>query len=166
MIVYDFGAGYVKVPGRIRVDIDPKTQPDLVSDIRGSTLKADTADEIWCVSVLEHFTHPGHLLALKEIIRVLKPGGTFTVIVPHPSSDAAHVPGHAQVLPPHYWRMLQANPAGYVCPGFVIDEIVERDNPAAVAVAERLGLSAEQAREFLRNAAIDTVVKGHKEAQK
>jgi len=55
------------------VEADPIPYPD------------DTFDAVVCCQVLEHFTH-SHLPAMKEIRRVLRPGGIVEVDVPNAAS--------------------------------------------------------------------------------
>jgi hypothetical protein len=164
MIVYDFGAGYRREPGVIAVDADPAVNPDIVADVTQPIpgVPGGSADEVHCNHVLEHIPHPGHFLVLQEICRVLRVGGRFVVKVPHPSHDSAMVPGHVHVLPPHYWRDIQANPRGYMGCALVIDSIDEPMLPGAAELAHRVGILTPEALRTLRNLAAETVVTGHK----
>jgi SAM-dependent methyltransferase len=55
-----------------------------------------SADEICAEHFLEHSTDL--LFTIKEIHRILKPGGLFHVIVPHARSIHAHSLGHEQMF--------------------------------------------------------------------
>jgi len=164
-VIYDFGAGRCRTPGVIAVDINPATAPDILADVTKpiGRIPAGSADEVWCCSVLEHLPYPAHFDALREMLRVLKVGGKCVLKVPHPSQDSSMVPGHVHVLPPHYWRTIQANP---VCAGgyrLAIRSITETPAPTLAERCARLGLTVEEGLSCLRNAAIEVVVVGAKE---
>lgn len=78
-------------------DYDASTSPDVVGDIHRMPLTTDSVDAIICYSVLEHVQDPGQ--ALREIHRVLKPGGELLFYVP------SIYPYHARKGHyPDYWR--------------------------------------------------------------
>ena len=78
-------------------DYDASTHPDIVGDIHHMPLTDKAIDSIICASVLEHIENP--VIAVKEMHRVLKPGGLLFLYVPsiYPY-HARH--GHY----PDYWR--------------------------------------------------------------
>ncbi|MEQ1500198.1 MAG: class I SAM-dependent methyltransferase [Parcubacteria group bacterium] len=79
------------------MDYDRSTSPDIVGDIHNIPLQNDTVDAIICNCVLEHVENP--ILAVKEMYRVLKPGGKVFVHVP------SIYPYHARKGHyPDYWR--------------------------------------------------------------
>ncbi len=45
------------------------------------TFESDSIDHVFCFDVLEHLFAPEH--TVKEVYRILKPGGTFHVVVPN-----------------------------------------------------------------------------------
>ncbi|MFC1598177.1 class I SAM-dependent methyltransferase [Patescibacteria group bacterium] len=53
---------------------------DIVGDVQDMPIENNTYDSILCSEVLEHVPHPAQ--AAKEIMRVLKPGGTAIITVP------------------------------------------------------------------------------------
>lgn len=62
------------------LDPVPDYAPDIVGDIHALPLADNSVDAIICIAVLEHVEDP--LLALREIHRVLKPGGYCFLYVP------------------------------------------------------------------------------------
>jgi len=64
-----------------RLDIDPTCDPDIVASI---TDMGDIGefDKIYTCHTLEHLYHYDTETALKEFLRVLKPGGTAIIFVP------------------------------------------------------------------------------------
>ena len=87
-LVLDVGAGYgtnqTFFEGKvIRLDIDPDAKPDILGDVRGPIPEPnDKFDEVHASHILEHLTAEEGIPALREWIRVLKPGGKLIVIVP------------------------------------------------------------------------------------
>lgn len=86
------GAGYIPQDGIVGIDILPAFNPDIVCDIRkGIPLEDNRFDEINCEHVLEHVQlNEDFIFVMKEIHRVLKPGGTVYIEVPHKDSAAAY----------------------------------------------------------------------------
>jgi SAM-dependent methyltransferase len=62
------------------VNIDPQTQPDIVSDACALPLAASSVDAVLCCELIEHLADPE--AALAEVRRVLKPGGTLVLSCP------------------------------------------------------------------------------------
>jgi SAM-dependent methyltransferase len=165
VIIYDFGAGSTRLPGVISVDVDPGCAPDIVGDVTGRIpeIPDASADEVRCNHVLEHVAHPRQFDVLREICRVLKLRGRFTVKVPHPGSDSAMVPGHVHVLPPHYWRDIQRNPAEWLACDLVIDSIGEPLNARGLELFGDMSFeSIAELLPVLRNVCDETVIVGHR----
>ena len=82
-IVIELGCGPNKQAGAIGVDKFEDKAVDIVADIEKglSFLPDNSVDEIFSRHVLEHIENLE--LLIKEIYRVLKPGGIHRVIVPH-----------------------------------------------------------------------------------
>ena len=78
----------------VRVDCRRLPGVDLVWDLnRHPWPWADASvDAVYARYVIEHLAHP--LAAMLEIRRILKPGGSITVIVPHADSFGAYSVGH------------------------------------------------------------------------
>lgn len=81
-IKLDLGAGEAPRPGYIALDLRPLPHVQVVCDIRHLPYPNDSVDAINAGEVLEHFGRAEVEPLLKEWIRVLKPGGEFTVRVP------------------------------------------------------------------------------------
>lgn len=86
-VVLDIGAGtsnYWVEDGRpIKIDNDPATNPDIVADARNLPLEDCFADKVMASHMLEHFSFRETVSVLKEWVRVLKIGGTLTIVVPN-----------------------------------------------------------------------------------
>lgn len=93
----NLGCGFKKLEGYINVDLYPLFEPDLCLDLNADYWPIDDAsvDEVYAAHVLEHLTAP-LVAVMKNIYRVLKPGGKLHVRLPHPMSheylnDPTHV---------------------------------------------------------------------------
>jgi len=82
-VIIELGCGPKKKEGRIGIDIIDLPNVDIVADIEEGLpfLPDDSVDEIHCRSVFEHIENFENLL--REVVRVLKRGGTAHVFVPH-----------------------------------------------------------------------------------
>ncbi len=79
------------------LDLDPRTEADVVGDIHAIPLPNESIDSIICSSVLEHVRDPAQ--AVRELHRILKKGGSIFVYVP------SIYPYHARKGSyPDYWR--------------------------------------------------------------
>lgn len=67
----------------LRLDIDPKVDPDIVASMTDMTPVPDgSVDAVWSSHNLEHLDPHEAPVALREFLRVLKPGGTLLLTVP------------------------------------------------------------------------------------
>jgi predicted SAM-dependent methyltransferase len=67
----------------VNLDIKPFRGVDIVADASERIpLDTNSVDEIRCIHVLEHVTRDKHEPMLREMYRVLKPGGTLYVETP------------------------------------------------------------------------------------
>ena len=67
----------------IRVDIDPRVQPDVIDDIRTlAHFENESADAVFSSHNLEHLDEDDVVLALRTFWRVLKPDGVAFLMVP------------------------------------------------------------------------------------
>lgn len=72
-----------------------------IQDARALTYPDDTFDRVFSISVIEHIPDDGDGLAVREIARVLKPGGLFCFTVPW--SDRGYLEEFARRGPGAYW---------------------------------------------------------------
>src|SRR5262249_26783265 len=86
----DFGAGEGKEPGYTSVDRQPLTNPDITHDLNVFPYPfADSSvHEVRAFHVIEHLDRPFE--AMREIHRILKPGGLLHLKVPHFSRGFTH----------------------------------------------------------------------------
>jgi SAM-dependent methyltransferase len=75
-----FAPSKLNVTEWVVVNIDPSTEPTIVGDVRKTTFADKSVDSILCCEVLEHVQYPE--LCVKEISRILKPGGKALITVP------------------------------------------------------------------------------------
>jgi predicted SAM-dependent methyltransferase len=78
----NIGSDWSQISGFLSVDFNPDVSPDVLADGKDLPFPDDSVDEIYASHVLEHFTWSDGLVALKEWLRVLKPGGMLTVATP------------------------------------------------------------------------------------
>jgi SAM-dependent methyltransferase len=75
----------------ISVDITPERNPSQTMDITNLEFEDNTFDAIICLHVLEHI--PEDIKAMRELCRVLKPGGWAILQVPIWAFETVEVPG-------------------------------------------------------------------------
>ncbi len=112
----DLGCGKNKKAGYIGIDIDKQCKPDIVYDLsKGIPLENASVDEINAAHFIEHLEDKEKLM--KEIHRVLKPGGKFLFEVPSTKGEGAwNHPGHKS-----YWNKTSFS--------FWIDDHLLEDRP-------------------------------------
>ena len=88
----NLGCSHLKLKGYINVDIDPLVKPDILVDLNNlksyKVFKSDEYDEIFMSHILEHLSNPFSIM--KELHRILKPGGILKIKVPHFSRGFTH----------------------------------------------------------------------------
>ena len=86
----NLGAGEDRKEGYINIDWNKMANPDVVHDLNvfPYPFGDNTFDLIEASHVLEHLSGP--FLAMKELHRILKPGGKLIVKVPHFSRGFTH----------------------------------------------------------------------------
>ena len=117
----NLGAGHYREPGWIRVDLPVERKkvttkgevmdgptaldPDIACDLREIPLPDNYADEAKAIHVIEHFYPWDAPVAMKEWVRVLKPGAQLAIECPclDKIMKLFEVPG----VPPHltYWGL-------------------------------------------------------------
>jgi predicted SAM-dependent methyltransferase len=98
----DLGAGaVVRAPGAIRADISRDVRPDVVVNAaRGLPFRTGSLSRVSCFDLVEHLEDIPALM--REIHRILEPGGTVFLTTPHYSCANSYTdPTHKQ----HFgWR--------------------------------------------------------------
>jgi len=81
--ILDIGCGKRKYPSSIGIDKNPDSDADVIRDLNKLPypFKKNEFDIVYATHVIEHLRKPFKIL--KEIERILKPGGKFIVRVPH-----------------------------------------------------------------------------------
>ncbi len=101
----NLGSGQFNKEGFINVDFDSHTSPDVVHnlDVFPYPFESNSVDYVEADHVLEHLSDPWKTMA--EIQRILKPGSTCSIRVPHFSRGFSH-PDHKRgfdVTFPYYF---------------------------------------------------------------
>ncbi|HQW58260.1 MAG TPA: class I SAM-dependent methyltransferase [Gammaproteobacteria bacterium] len=88
--VLEIGAGQMKRPGVMSLDLNSLVNPDIVHDLDNMPWPIPDAsfDAIYMFSVIEHLLNP--LKVIEECHRVLKPNGKLFLLTPHFSSTASY----------------------------------------------------------------------------
>ncbi|MEA2283038.1 MAG: hypothetical protein QOK21_3645 [Solirubrobacteraceae bacterium] len=85
----NLGSGRQRDPSAVNLDVTDATQPDVVHDLDVLPWPFPDArfDHVDAIDVIEHLEDT--LVAMREIHRVTRPGGTVKIVVPHFSSANA-----------------------------------------------------------------------------
>ena len=86
----------------VTADIDPE-RADVQVDIRNMTFDDATFDVILCSHVLEHIDDDGR--AMRELLRVLKPGGTAFIMTPYAPAHAVSLEDPAVTSPEERFKL-------------------------------------------------------------
>ncbi|MFZ5803154.1 MAG: class I SAM-dependent methyltransferase [Candidatus Omnitrophota bacterium] len=88
--ILDIGCGRNKISGAVGIDIDRHSLADIFHDLNRYPypLKEASFDQIYAKHIIEHLDDPRAFL--REIARILKPGGAAFVETPHFSSRVAY----------------------------------------------------------------------------
>ena len=101
----NLGCGQRKRGGYVNIDKYPTFAPDLLWDLEKTPypFEAGSVAEISATHVLEHLGQQTDvfLAIIKEFYRILAPGGTIEIKVPHPRSDGYwNDPTHVRPITP------------------------------------------------------------------
>jgi len=88
-MILDFGCRTEKIPGATGVDIDPDSDAEVIHDLNVCPFpfEDNSVDKIYAKHIIEHLDDP--IMFIKEIWRILKPGGTVFIETPHFSNYVA-----------------------------------------------------------------------------
>lgn len=83
-VMLHIGCGEINAPGFINIDARPQAHVHIVTSnlFKLKMMPANVADMIYMSHVLEHVSHRAIVTTLKEMHRILKPGGVLRVSVP------------------------------------------------------------------------------------
>lgn len=117
--------GYFNTNDFQSLDLNPELKPDILASADKIPLPGNTIDTILSSQMLEHVVNP--LDCLKEMIRVLKPGGSLIITIPQSNEM------HSE--PDDYWRFTKF---GIVFlleqAGFKVETVLQRGNyPSCIA---------------------------------
>ena len=90
-LILDLGCGGKKRPGVLGVDLNARTNPDILHDLNKFPYPFEdaTVDHVIMDNVLEHLSNA--IAVMEELYRILKTGGTAQIIVPYFRSNWAAV---------------------------------------------------------------------------
>ncbi len=80
--ILDVGCGMNKRMGAVGIDINPRSDADIVHDLNVTPypFASNNFDEIWCDNVVEHLDNV--VKVMSELFRIAKPSAKVTIIVP------------------------------------------------------------------------------------
>ncbi len=100
--VLDLGCGLRKRSGAIGIDINPRSQADVIHDLNlfPYPFPENHFDEIFCGNIIEHLDD--FLKVMEELHRIAKSSALVTVVVPFYSHQQAHTdPTHRHFFGVH-----------------------------------------------------------------
>ena len=83
--IIDIGCGRKKIAGSVGIDTSTMSDADIFLDLNSDSLPFDdeSVDFAYSSHTLEHLSKDGFFNVMREVYRVLKPGGQFNVVVPY-----------------------------------------------------------------------------------
>lgn len=87
----------------LRMDIDPAVEPDVVGNITAIDLPDNSMDGVYASHILEHVEQWDVHRALREVLRVLRPGGVALIVTPDLERVAREIlehPGKIEMVTP------------------------------------------------------------------
>jgi SAM-dependent methyltransferase len=100
--ILDLGCGLRKRPGAIGIDVNPRSQADVIHDLNRFPypFPDNHFDEIICDNIIEHLDD--FLKVMEELHRIAKPLALVTIVVPFYSHQQAHTdPTHRHFFSVH-----------------------------------------------------------------
>jgi SAM-dependent methyltransferase len=139
-VILHLGCGNKKVVGAVGIDIDPKSQTDIICDLNETPwpLRSNMFERVICEHVLEHLTDL--VQVMEEIYRVSRNGAVVEIVTPHFSSvnsweDPTHK-HHFSLMSFDYFRRNHA-PANFKADFAVMDRTLTF-SPSLIALPARL----------------------------
>ena len=88
--ILDIGCSRNKIPGAIGIDVDPTSLADIFHDLNvyPYPIEENSIDKIYAKHIIEHLDNPRFFI--RELYRILKPGGTALIETPHFSCRVAY----------------------------------------------------------------------------
>ncbi len=88
--ILDVGCGNNKAPGAWGIDLDSRSQADVICDLNHTPwpLAEGQCEEILCRHILEHVADVMRFMA--EVHRVARPGALVKVVTPHYTSPSSY----------------------------------------------------------------------------
>jgi SAM-dependent methyltransferase len=128
--------GYFDGWRRLRVDVDPGVQPDIVADLTDlSPIPSGSAHAVWASHCVEHLYAHQVPVALAEFRRVLRDDGFLCVLLPDLQTVASYVASD------RLHETLYESPAGPVTPHDIIFGFGEAIAKGREAMAHRCGFT-------------------------
>jgi ubiquinone/menaquinone biosynthesis C-methylase UbiE len=150
----NLGCGFNKIPGYVNIDSCPLVKPDEVVDLEKRIMRckgqrdetgqilpnifevthqildypSNSVEEVMATHILEHIHNLIPLM--NEIYRVLKPGGTLKIRVPHSLSlEATQDPTHVRFFNQNSWQYFTKETA-QAFPGYGIktDFVIKKNS--------------------------------------
>ena len=122
----NIGSGSNPMKGFINID-NRDLGDNMVWDVRGGLPFPDNSTEnIFTSHFIEHLSDEASLKFLEECLRVLKPKGKLSVVVPHVTSPWAFYPGHLS-----FWneaRVSSLERLEYPLPKFGLLENIKKEH--------------------------------------
>lgn len=75
--------------GFVTLDMNPAHSPDIVARVPPIPLPDESVAEVFCSHLIEHLSNEDASELMREVYRVLVPGGAATFMCPYALSDAA-----------------------------------------------------------------------------
>ncbi len=89
-VILDIGCARNKIPNSIGIDINPESKADIIHDLNlyPYPVEENSIDQVFAKHIIEHLNDPRKFV--REIFRILKPGGTAFFETPHFSCRVAY----------------------------------------------------------------------------
>lgn len=137
----------------VRADVDPHVEPDVVASVTDlSAFEEASFDAAWCSHILEHLFAHEVAPAMRELLRVLKPGGSLSVMVPDVEAVARAIADGGLTEP------IYVSSAGPITPHDILYGHGASIAAGRTAMAHRTGFSPKRLGSHLHEAGFDPVV--------